>query len=396
MKIQSLKLSARALAPAIVALAVGGCANLNLGKQGEPVLPKTAKYPKDQAIALLLPTSAEGRLGDAVDAIDAGYAAALIRDPSFSRKPVREDTGSGAVAAYEKVAKTAQPPLIIGPLLKGDVNAVAEARTDASPAMLALNEAEQSQKGMYQFALAPEDEAKTAARTINGLRGAGARKLKTAIVYPSNDPWGERMRTAFVAALDEKPKAQVAYTPGEPGNLSARIEGADIVFMVARPTDAAGVYGALGGSTSAVPVIATSHAADNKGDVADKAGLFYVDVPWLVNKDVAREYIARSLDKPNSKYTKGELGRLYAMGIDAYYLGALVANGSARGGEPLALPAGMTGDLSFTTNGRLLSRRLALGRIGDNGVTNPAATEDLEAAVNAAGKAKAAAKAAEG
>jgi outer membrane PBP1 activator LpoA protein len=249
---------------------------------------------------------------------------------------------------------------------------------------------------MYQFALAPEDEAKTAARTINALRSAGARKLNTAIVYPSNDPWGERMRTAFVAALDEKPKAQVAYTPGEPGNLSAKIEGADIVFMVARPTDAAGVYGALGGSTSAVPIIATSHAADNKGDAADKAGLFYVDVPWLVNKDVAREYIARSLDKPSSKYTKGELGRLYAMGIDAYYLGALVANGSAGGGEPLALPAGMTGDLSFATNGRLLSRRLALGRIGDNGVTNPVATEDLEAAVNAAGKTKAAVKTAEG
>ncbi len=396
MNIQTLKLSARALAPVFLALAVGGCANLNLGKQGEPVLPKSAKYPKDQVVALLLPTSAEGRLGDAVDAIDAGYAAALIRDPDFSRKPVTEDTGNGAVAAYEKVAKAARPPLIIGPLLKDDVNAVAKARTDASPAMLALNEAEQSQRGMYQFALAPEDEAKTAARIINGLRDAGAGKLSTAIVYPSNDPWGERMRTAFVGALDEKPEAQVAYAPGEPGDLGAKISAADIVFMVARPTDAAGVYGALGGSTSAVPVIATSHATDNKGDAADKAGLFYVDVPWLVNKDMAREYITRSADKPQSKYTKGELGRLYAMGIDAYYLGALVANGNVGGGAPLALPAGMTGDLSFTTNGRLLSRRLALGRIGDNGVTSPAAIEDLGAAVNAAGKTKAAAKVAEG
>jgi outer membrane PBP1 activator LpoA protein len=385
---QTLKLPARALAPAILALTVGGCANL--GTQGEPVLPKTAKYPKDQAVALLLPTSAEGRLGAAVDAIEAGYSAALMRDPQFSRKPITQDTGSDARAAYEKVAKTAQPPLIIGPLLKNDVNAVAEARTASSPAMLALNEANQSRAGMYQFALAPEDEAKTAARLINGLRDAGGRPLSTAIVYPSDDPWGERMRSAFVGALDEGPSAEVAYTSGQPGNLGAKIEAADIVFMVARPKEAAGVYTALGGSTAGVPVIASSHAADNKSDAADKAGLFYVDVPWLVNQDMAREYIARSPDKPKSDHTKGELGRLYAMGIDAYYLGALVANGGSGAGTPLQLPAGMTGDLSFTNTGRMMSRRLSLGRIGASGVTGPATTEDLAAAVKAADTAKAA------
>ncbi len=398
MNMQTAKLSAHVLAPAILALAIGGCANL--GTQVEPALPKTAKYPKDQAIALLLPTSAEGRLGDAVDAIEAGYSAALMRDPKNSRKPITEDTGSDASAAYADLAKVARPPLIIGPLLKKDVTAVADARSDASPAMLALNEIDQSQTGMYQFALAPEDEAKTAARIINELRRAGGGTLRTAIVYPSADPWGERMRAAFEVVLDEEPVAQVAYTPGRPGDLGPRVDAADIVFLVARPREAAGIYAALGGRAAGMPVIATSHAADSKSDAADKAGLFYVDVPWLVNQDMAREYIARSPSKPKSDYTKGELGRLYAMGIDAYYLGAQVAKGSARGstgvGAPLALPAGMTGDLSFTTTGRLLSRRLALGRIGDAGVTGPAAREDLAAAVAAGDAPGAADESAEG
>jgi outer membrane PBP1 activator LpoA protein len=383
MKLPSLPLMGRSITPALLALAVGGCANL--GTQVEPGLPKTAKYPKDQAVALLLPTSSEGRLREAVDAISAGYTGALARDPGNNAKPATKDTSGGALAAYEAATEASPRPLIIGPLLKPDVNAVAEARADESPAMLALNEADRTRPGLYQFALAPEDEAKTAANIINQLSEAGAGTLSTAIVYPREDSWGERMRTAFVAALDEPPAAEIAYTAGQAGDLTGRLGAADIVFMVARPGDAAAVYAGLGGSSAAVPIIATSHAADNKADAADKSGLFYVDVPWLVYQDRAREYIGRSPDKPKSAYTRGELGRLYAMGIDAYYLGALVANGGSAESAALTLPAGMTGDLSFTTTGRMLSRRLALGRIGEAGVSGPASVEDLAAAIEAAG-----------
>ena len=174
------------------------------------------------------------------------------------------------------------------------------------------------------------------------------------------------------------PVAEVAYTGAQAGNLGVRVTGADLVFMVARPDAAAGVYAGLGGSSADMPIIATSHAADTKADAAEKAGLFYVDVPWLVDQDMAREFIARSPDKPDSDYTRGESGRLFAMGIDAYYLGALVAD---AGGRAITLPAGMTGDLSFTTTGRLLRRRLAFGRIGEAGVTGPATVDDLAAAV---------------
>lgn len=385
MSMQVLKRAARAITPGALALAIGGCANL--GVQDEPGLPTTAAYPKGQSIVLLLPTGAEGPLGAAVDAIESGYAAALARDPDNTRKPSTEDTSRDALAAYETAASASPPPLIIGPLLKRNVNAVAASRADPQPAMLALNEANQSRDGMYQFALAPEDEAKTAAQIINDLSASQSGALSTAIVYPRNDPWGERMRAAFVSALEETPVAEVAYAGNRVGDLTDDVAEADIVFMVARPDDAAVVYSGLGGSSAGMPVIATSHAADNKADAADMAGLFFVDVPWLVDRDMAREYIARGPDKPDSDYTKGELGRLYAMGIDAYYLGGLVANGA--GGVPLALPAGMTGDVSFTTTGRLMRRRLALGRIGEGGVTSPAAVEEIATAASGAAHASA-------
>jgi hypothetical protein len=395
MKLPSLPLIGRSITSALLALAVGGCANL--GTQVEPGLPKTAKYPQDQAVALLLPAGAEGRLGEAVDAISAGYSAALARDPGNNAKPTNKDTSGGAVAAYEAATEASPRPLIIGPLLKADVNAIAEARSDESPAMLALNEANRTRPGLYQFALAPEDEAKTAASIINQLSDSRAGIFGTAIVYPRDDSWGERMRTAFTAALDDAPVAEVAYTAGQAGDLTGKLGAADIVFMVARPGDAAAVYAGLGGSSAAIPIIATSHAADNKADAADKSGLFYVDVPWLVYQDRARDYIARSTDKPKSAYTRGELGRLYAMGIDAYYLGALVANAGDAESLALALPAGMTGDLSFTTTGRMLSRQLALGRIGDAGVSGPASVEELAAAIAAGGAtAQAGADASEG
>lgn len=390
MSMQLLRRPARALTVSALALAISGCANL--GVQDEPELPTTAAYPKGQAIVLLLPTGAEGPLSTAVDAIQAGYAAALARDPGDRGKPSTEDTSRDALAAYETAAAASPPPVIIGPLLKKNVNAIAASRSEPQPAMLALNEANQSREGMYQFALAPEDEAKTAAQIINNLAETQSGALSTAIVYPRNDPWGERMRTAFVSALDATPVAEVAYAGNRIGALTDEVAEADIVFMVARPDDAARVYAGLGGSGAGMPVIATSHAADNKADAADMAGLFYVDVPWLVDKDMAREYIARGPNKPDADHTKGELGRLYAMGIDAYYLGGLVANANGAGSMPLALPAGMTGDLSFTTTGRLRSRRLSLGRIGEGGVPSPAAAQEIAAQAAVSGAAQASAE----
>jgi outer membrane PBP1 activator LpoA protein len=154
----------------------------------------------------------------------------------------------------------------------------------------------------------------------------------------------------------------------------------DLVFMVARPEDAAGVYAAI--TAAAGPtVISTSHATDRADARSALKDLFYVDVPWLVNREKATEFQQRAAEKPDSKYTRGQLGRLYAMGVDAYYLGALVANTPPGAPPALTLDAGMTGALSFTTQGRLLKRRLVLGRVGTDGVLALSTPEELSASL---------------
>jgi outer membrane PBP1 activator LpoA protein len=371
----------RALTPALLAAAVSGCATI--GKPTVPMLPSTAGYMKDQTVALLLPSSADGFLGDAVKAIDAGYAAAKSSDNGkAANKPAttNHDTAGKATEAFGTAAAD-NPSVVIGPLLKDRVTAVMAERGTTGVPMLALNEVLESNKGVYQFGLAPEDESKTVARIVNKMHAEVGGVGKPAVVFPRNDEWAESMRAAFVGKLtkDNKPAVEVAYDAAAPGDLQAKVAGAGSVFMIARPGDASAVYTALGGSDAEIPVIATSHATDEKADAGDMEGLFYVDVPWVVQTDSAKAFAERLAKKPDSKYQKGQFGRLFAMGVDAYYLGAQVANpGQSSGGSAAPqLPAGMTGALAFSPSGRLVTRELALGRFGPGNGLAPATTAAL-------------------
>ncbi len=371
----------RSTTPVIVALTLAGCSGL-VKPPGTPMLPVSAGYPKEQAIALLLPTGASGFVQQAAEAIEAGYAAARKRDPKASITQETADTyGDGAaIKAYETAAGADPRPLVIGPLLKGDVNTVADLRSATAPAMLALNEAETAQKGLYQFSLSPEDEAKTVAALVKELANTD-KSLETVVVYPADEPWAERMRRAYAIGIAPlEPAAAIAYA-NNTSELGDQITaaGANLVFMLARPEHAARVYSAIRAGDANVPVVATSHAADQVEDRADKRGIFYVDVPWLVDQERAQEFQQRGPDKPAEEYTKGQLGRLYAMGIDAYYLGAEVANNPSVP-TALKLPSGMTGALSFAPRGRLMKRQLAIGRIGSGGSLTASGLDELAAA----------------
>jgi outer membrane PBP1 activator LpoA protein len=373
--------SAAPLGSALLALALGGCAGMT-GTATAPGLPMSAGYPDEQAVVLLLPTGASGFVQDAAEAIEAGYAAARLRDAKATVSGETIDTSGGAASAFKASAAADPRPLIVGPLLKGDVNSIATLRGETDPAMLALNQAESAQRGLYQFGLAPEDEAKTVAALAKELAESDE-TLKTAIVYPANDPWGESMRGAFVSGLaPSEPALQASYTDESIAAITDELEsaGVGLVFMVARPEDAAGVYAAI--TAAAGPtVISTSHATDRADARSALKDLFYVDVPWLVDREKATEFQQRAAEKPDSKYTRGQLGRLYAMGVDAYYLGALVANTPPGAPPALTLDAGMTGALSFTTQGRLLKRRLVLGRVGTDGVLALSTAEELSASL---------------
>jgi outer membrane PBP1 activator LpoA protein len=148
-----------------------------------------------ERLALLLPLN--GKLADAASAIRDGVFAAWYDTPAASSRPSIQVYDSGAtpedtVAAYQQ-AITDGTQFIIGPLRKESVHALATLPQLAAP-VLALNQIEDTalfNTALYQFGLAPEDEAREVAR-LAWREGF----TRTIALLPDTD-WGERVYAAF-------------------------------------------------------------------------------------------------------------------------------------------------------------------------------------------------------
>ena len=154
-------------------------------------------YPRQ--VALLLPLS--GRNATAGRAVQNGffgayYGASLGLEDAQEVRVYDVVQSGGAPAAYNQaLADGAQ--FIVGPLVRQQVNELAVQPTLPVP-VLALNYAQDERRmppGMFQFALAPEDEAAAAARraVLDGRRRALA-------LVPNND-WGRRLLASFANEL---------------------------------------------------------------------------------------------------------------------------------------------------------------------------------------------------
>jgi outer membrane PBP1 activator LpoA protein len=342
------------------------------------------EYPRQ--IALLLPLT--GSAATAGSAVQNGFLGAYFATASGldDRQRVRiydVNSEGGAAAAYAAaVADGAE--FVVGPLLKRNVNELANDILVPVP-VLTLNylpDETLAPPGLYQFALAPEDEAVAAARRAvrDGHRHGVA-------LVPNND-WGRRLLTSFVSAyegfggrlLDYR-----MYTPGKQDfsdeietlmglsgsvqryrRLRANIGGAlqfdprrrqdtDFIFLA---TDAAAgrllkaqlKFHYSGG----VPVYSTSavNALDGRSN-ADLNGIMFADTPWVIDP---QPWIA-GLPGQFAEFWPAErrLARLHAMGYDAYNLIASLY--AARGGAMSELD-GATGRLYLDASGRV-HRRLA-------------------------------------
>jgi outer membrane PBP1 activator LpoA protein len=146
-----------------------------------------------RSIALLLPLS--GRFEAPAQAIRDGFFAAHLAS-SYPRPDVvsydSSESVGGLLVAFD-TAMSKGPDVLVGPLLKAQVEALAQQRELTWP-VLALNflaESHVAPPGLYQFGLAPEDEAREAAASAieNGLR--------IAVVLAEASEWGVRTATAF-------------------------------------------------------------------------------------------------------------------------------------------------------------------------------------------------------
>ena len=187
--------------------ALAACAVRHTEDQEVPVAPEDARPEQPVAEAPVEPERVESRLrarrrigvllplkgpySGAADDVRNGFIGAHFHDGGDFAIRVYDTaaTTEGAAAAYEQ-ALADGAELIVGPLTKDNVRLVGS-EGDEVP-VVALNYVDDvARRDFYQLGLAPEDEAREAARSAF-LEGA-----RSAIVLVPGTPWGQRIAEAF-------------------------------------------------------------------------------------------------------------------------------------------------------------------------------------------------------
>ena len=331
---------------------------------------RTAAFPSQ--IALLLPLSSPQRAFAL--AIRDGFMAAHLRSSSGSNTSVRvyDSAGLGAGEAYLQ-AQLDGADFIVGPLGRTEVDQVIQ-QAGFVPT-LALNYATNDNAALgsfYQFALAPEDEARAIAAA------AIASGAKTAVAFVPAGQIGSRIEANFRAAFQEAGGVLLDSYPYEPAlqdfsvptatllnvrrsterhrrlaaNLGVpvqfearRRDDIDMIFVVVlEPTPGRLIasqlrfYGA-----GDIPVYANAEIF-NPGSTArdsDLNGFIFADTPALLTPD--GEAAELRADLQAYWPARSGLARYYGMGFDAYELiGPLYADDGSRWSV-----RGLSGDLSL-------------------------------------------------
>lgn len=331
-------------------------------------------------IALLLPLS--GPAASAGTTVRDGFQAAYAMLGNNRAELHVYDTAAGAPAALQQ-ARNDGNGLIIGPLTKSDVAALADLGSFNTP-IIALNTLPTGRAapiGLYQFALSPEDEARDVARHML----AQGQKRGIALV-PSGD-WGDRVNTAFTQELlagggtvlaeyrydandhDFGNEIKAALRTDESETRHKRLEtllGLKMNFEPRRRSDLDFIFAPAGSSQLArlvrpqlrfyyageVPTYMTSDAYDPDADTAnqDLDGIYFPDMPWILGGDGSVDAMRTQL----GQVWEGRAAwrsRLFAFGFDACQL-ALSLPGAQRNPQSLQV-SGLSGKLSLDNEGRV-------------------------------------------
>lgn len=309
-------------------------------------------------IALLLPQ--QGQLANVARALRDGFMAARFNDGQNAPEVVLYDSSRiGSMDDFYRLAQAEGIQLVIGPLEKNLVRQIGE-RKQLPVTTLALNYTDANSTTppqLFQFGLAPEDEAKEVARR------AWADGKRSAVAMVPSGEWGDRVLAAFQQEWQAQGGAFLgSQRIGQPVELSRQIasllqvggtsrrQDVDFMFLAATPQQARQIKPTLSYQYAAdLPVYATSNLYTGvaaQGQDRDLDGILFCDTPWLLTpNDPLRQQIAQQWPQ-----AAGSLGRLYAMGVDAYRLAPRLAQLEAL---PDARVDGLSGSLGLGQNHRI-------------------------------------------
>ena len=357
-------------------------------------------------IALLLPLS--GKQQAAGSAVRDGILAAWFDAPEGARPTVKVyDSAAGAPDAYKRaVAEGAA--VVIGPLTREDVSAVA-----AQPLVvptLALNSAAAGSSPvpfLYQFSLDPELEARAVARRI------AADGLVRGVAFYPRSAWGQRLEAAFTAELQALGTTTLMssqyYEPGakdftdslrallgrfggagdrpsdrsKPAprrdSMAEAAAGPQFAFVAATPQAARALRPQLRFQmTYDLPIYSTSDAWDpSVKSAADMEGLVFPEMPWILFTGQGAPQLWDAVNTAWSRESRGRL-RLYAFGYDAYRIATQLRENVRTIGLD-----GLTGEIEIGQDGKV-QRGLQFARI-EGGHPQPLGASVLPAPAASAG-----------
>lgn len=344
----------------------------------------TMSQERPEKIALALPLS--GPLASAGAAVRDGFMAAFYADRGADEYDiditVTDTHGKAFGTLYDELRKD-NPDLIVGPLEKESLASVM--RNEAMPVpMLALNyfdQPGQPPRNLYQFGLSAEDEARQIARRLqqenhkqvlalipegdwgnrveqalrNALRDTGGVALDVQRFFR-----GDNLRavTADLLGINTSRDRAIAVerTIGENVEFEPRRrQDVDAIVMVAQPTLARQFKPLFAFYFAGdLPVYAPSIVYEGRPDPSrdhDLNQVRFTDIPWVLTADNPRRQEARQAFPTMG----GQLGRLYAMGVDAYRLSKRLPLLKQVEGSSVE---GLTGRLTMTADGKIERQQL--------------------------------------
>ena len=360
---------------------------------------------KPEKVAVLLPLSGPlARSGEAIrDGLMASYFKAR-QEGLFA--PELQFMDSQAIDSLDSAyasALLAGAKWMIGPVSKNGVQSLAQREALSLPTVAlnydnhnALDDEYSAPESLFQFGLAPEDEAEEIAER------AWADGLRHALVMIPEGNWGERILQAFRTRWEELGGTiNEAHFYGK-GNLNGdvgsllnidsskqrqkrirqfmsedlkfeprRRQDADWVFIAADPATGRQVKPIMAFNyAGALPVYATSRIYGGQPDSrdGDLKGVRFCDQPWVLDQPELYRDVENSLERGQGPYI-----RLYALGADAYWLPSRL---NQMQESPAAALTGVTGTLQMDASQRLHRRgECAEFRNGSPAPLPPAAPE---------------------
>lgn len=366
-----------------------------------PLLPPGAAAAVPPAVPAAIPAAATGiaaNTGYSVPSVALGQgetvlllplsgglsvAGTVVRDAYTASQAAHvEDTNgtpTGAAEAYRR-AQGDGASLAVGPLRKEDVTAVLSSAGGSLPLpLLALNYVDGlPPAGLYQFGLAPEDEAVAAAKD------AAAHGLRRAIALVPDGDRGDRVLAAFTTQLGATQGSVVASARYSPGTLDfsgpiktllkidasqararavqntaglrletnlRRRDDVDLIFLAANAAQARLIAAQFRYFRAEnLPIYGTASFYDGSVD-ADLEGLRFCDIPALTTAPLVA---GQTVDRV----------RLAALGSDAALLAQALREGHLGAGTRLS---GATGVLEVDAAG-IIHRQLGCAQFSGGAV----------------------------